>query len=135
MKYWDPEEIAKLKAGAHLGMPHLLRNLPGRSKLSIQHKACDLSLRIPRVHYGLPNQWTGKIPVPETCSHEVRRLYEAMNAKGLTIERLSTASRNAPDMIKSWRKGHDPRVSRLKAALNEVGLDLVVVPLKEETRA
>lgn len=65
------------------------------------------------------------LKIPESINPLVRKLYERMNYRHITIKAVAESSGISRHTIEGWRKTN-PRVPDLEAALNAVGLTLKV---------
>lgn len=65
--------------------------------------------------------------VPPHASPIVKTLFQEMRDSGVTYEQLARRSGLSPYSIWSWRGERVPLITNIVAALNAVGLDLVVV--------
>ena len=73
-------------------------------------------------------RWAGKLPIPPTAHPLVRGLFESMNAQKMLISDVAEVSGVSKRAISDWRYKRTPSVDNFQAAVNAVGLDLILVP-------
>ncbi len=61
----------------------------------------------------------------------VRTLFSRINETDADYENVASRAGLGSGTMRNWRKGHEPLVSNLDAALNTVGLKLYVGPMEE----
>lgn len=76
-------------------------------------------------------RWRGKLPVPEHAPALVRALIERANEQKTTLKEIAERSGLQYKTISEWRYRRAPNLPNFVAALNAIGFDLAVVPLKE----
>jgi transcriptional regulator with XRE-family HTH domain len=64
--------------------------------------------------------------VPPGCHPLVRRLYEEMNARRMSITEMAERSGVPKTTISQWRTRHNPVVPALEACFNAMGMALAV---------
>ncbi len=67
-------------------------------------------------------------PVPATAHRAVQHLFAEMNAQRCTDGTMATRSGINAWTLSAWRHRTKPNVDNLEAALNVLGLELVVRP-------
>lgn len=60
--------------------------------------------------------------IPPGCHPVVRRLFEEMNQRRMTMKEVASKSGVPVPTISQWRRLHNPHLVNIEAALNTVGL-------------
>jgi len=68
-----------------------------------------------------------KLAIPEHAHWTVKRLYEEMVARKITLEEASLDAGLSSGMIWRWGQSTNPQIHNIEAALNAVGLELRIV--------
>jgi hypothetical protein len=74
----------------------------------------------------LGTRWRGKLPIPEHCPLLVRLFFCELNLQQTTIGEVASRSGLARRTISDWRYRREPVLSNFNAALNVLGLELVI---------
>lgn len=120
---WTPEELDQLRHAAAKGVRAIRATLRGRSTTAIRLKAKKIGVTIPAS--------TVQVDVSAKSDPAVKALFDAMHERNMPVTECGAASVGL-SMLNSWRRGHQPRIKALRRALNVVGLDLYIGPLKRE---
>jgi len=130
---WRPEEVAILAAVAPAGLSALRRQLPGRTRRGIKHKARLEGIKIPPLPIGnrAGTRWRGKLAIPAHAHPFVRRIYTEANRQYATIAEIADRAGVERHLISSWPNRNQPKLADIVAVLNVLGLDLVITEKKE----
>lgn len=71
-------------------------------------------------------RWRGKLDIPKHAHPLVRRLFEEANRQQTTLTEISERAGLRRGTMGQWGRKHNPRIDQLEAALNVLGLRLVV---------
>lgn len=76
-------------------------------------------------------RWRGKLTIPEHAHPLVRQLFELMNKEMVVMRDLAPKAGIQPCTISTWRYRSSPTLPLFQAALNALGYDLRIVPLRD----
>jgi hypothetical protein len=77
-------------------------------------------------------RWRGKLKIPRHAHPFVRDLSRAANKADMTLAEISAEAGLSRGQISGWGQRYSPRVADLDAALNVLGLRLVIEPLGDD---
>lgn len=66
------------------------------------------------------------------CNHVVRELFAQIKERGLSVGKVEHLAGLGTNVMPRWKKGKEPLLGNVLAALNGIGLDLRVVPLDKK---
>lgn len=78
------------------------------------------------------NQWRGRIPIPTHCHPLVRAWIAALNDQQTSLTEVSNRCGMDRRALSDWRYRRMPRLDNFEAALNVIGLRLVILPLEDD---
>lgn len=132
-RWWTGWEDFRLRKFAPMGMEELLRHLAPRSRDAIKQRAIRLKVKITRTHWhGGEARWRGRLPIPPHAHPLVRRFFRELNREQTLLSEVAARSGVSSFTMSDWRNRRSPLLTTFIAALNVVGLDLSIVPLREQ---
>lgn len=76
-------------------------------------------------------RWRGNLTIPEHAHPLVRRMFELMNEEKVVMRDIAPKAGIQPCTISTWRYRSAPTLPLFQAALNALGYDLAIVPLRD----
>lgn len=71
-------------------------------------------------------------PVPHKLHPTLEFLFDEMRFSRVSVTELARVAGLADCVVSAWRRGINPRLNNLEAALNTMGYTLAAVPLPKE---
>lgn len=88
--------------------------------------------RVRKLPSGGEARWRGRLPMPRHAHPLVRQLIMEMNARQVLVSEVAAEAGMRPCTISEWRYRSVPKLDLLEAALNVLGLELVILPRRGE---
>lgn len=84
--------------------------------------------RVRKLPSGGEARWRGRLPMPRHAHPLVRQLIMEMNARQMLVSEVAREAGFRACTISEWRYRNVPKLDLLEAALNVLGLELVILP-------
>ncbi|RTL99751.1 hypothetical protein EJV44_04530 [Ancylobacter aquaticus] len=91
--------------------------------------------RVRRLASGGEARWRGRLPMPRHAHPLVRQLIMEMNARQMLVSEVAAEAGFRACTISEWRYRRIPKLDLLQAALNVLGLELVILPKRAGSEA
>ncbi|MET3648052.1 hypothetical protein [Phyllobacterium ifriqiyense] len=79
----------------------------------------------------LGTRWRGKLPIPQHAHPLVRRFFSELNSQQTTLTEVAERGGIHRATMSDWRYSRCPTIANFNAALNVIGFELKIVPLKD----
>lgn len=80
----------------------------------------------------LGTRWRGKLPIPEHAHPLVRHFFRLLNKHRTVISEVAPRASLASVTISDWRYRRNPTLPTFEAALNAIGYELYIRPMKND---